>query len=491
MTTAVGPNRRQAAAPRRPRAAAAPRPPRGGGTETTAGGGTETTAGGGTETTAGGGGAVGELADDSRDGQGASAFEAAVNATADAPLTAEGEPFVEAMINLEGDAGGTFPDVREGAEAAVDLINNQLGGIGADYDAGTPGRPIKLNVCSHSLTQEEAQRCANEIVGQNPNLIQIGLDFFTPLMYPVFQGIPTLQTVPIFVADFDQPGVYSGVGGCPTAFISAAEFMAESMKFDKLAIPYANNAPGNQCWTDTQERFYQYYADQGVWEFKGFPDEPGDPSDNAALIQNVADYLEGAENPGIFFGVQSSDCVEFLKGLKAAGVEAGIVVSTACVDDTVLGLPESEGMFVELQGYNVADPGSLTDFATWELGVREDAIDAYGPEAPVSTFMNDSFSTVIWGWQLANQVIADGGDPFDQAALSDAIANLGSYHFVGRPPVDCASAPEEYQSICYRQATYLQWNGEEYTTDTPLGTNYIDVTELMEKVAESNPRQGG
>ena len=38
-------------------------------------------------------------------------------------------------------------------------------------------------------------------------------------------------------------------------------------------------------------------------------------------------------------------------------------------------------MIVEIQGYNIADPDSLTDFANWELGVRDDAIDAYGPEA--------------------------------------------------------------------------------------------------------------
>ena len=66
---------------------------------------------------------------------------------------------------------GSFPDFREGAEAAVQLINEQLGGIGADYEAGTPGRPIELNVCSHGLTPEAAQSCANDIVGQDPNLI--------------------------------------------------------------------------------------------------------------------------------------------------------------------------------------------------------------------------------------------------------------------------------------------------------------------------------
>ena len=453
---------------------------------------TAAAAGGETTAASSGGGATGTLADDSRDGQGATAFETAVNSTASKPLKATGEPFVLAMPNLEGDAGGTFPDVREGAEAAVKLINDQLGGIGADYEAGTPGRPIELKVCSHGLTQEAAQKCANEVVAGKPNLIQIGVDFFTPLFYPVFQGIPTLQTLPIFVADFDQPGVYSAIGGCPTAFISAAQFMAETKKFDKLAIPYANNAPGNQCWTDTQERFYQYYKDKGVWDFKGFPDEPGDPSDNAALIQNVADFLKDAKNPGIFFGVQSSDCVEFLKGLKAAGVNADVVVSTACVDDTVLGLPESKGMNVELQGYNVADPSSLTDFAKWELDVRDKAIADYGPKAAVSNFMKDSFSTVVWGWQIANQLAADGKDPFDTKVLADALANLGSLPrrrpSAGRLRRRAGGVPVH---LLPRRAPTSLWDGTKYTADPDLQNKYLDVTELMNTVAKSNPRKTG
>jgi branched-chain amino acid transport system substrate-binding protein len=466
-----------------------------GGTATTAAdGGTATTAGGGgTETTAGGGGgATGELADDSRDGQGAAAFEAAVNSTADAPLTAEGDPFKVSMINLEGDAAGTFPDAREGAEAAVQFINEQLGGIGADYEAGTPGRPIELTVCSHTVTQEEAQRCANEIVGQDPDLIQIGVDFFTPLLYPVFQGVPTVQNLPIFVADFDQPGVFSAIGGCPGDFITAAQFMVETRGYDRVAIPWSNTPPGQQCWADTQERFYQYYKDQsnGAFDFKGFSNEAGDPSDNPAMVQNVADFLEGAENPGIYFGVQSSDCVEFIKGLRAAGVEADIVASSACDDETVRSLPESNGMTIGIQGYNVSDPESLTDFANWELGVRDEAIDAYGPEAAKSAFMNDSFSTMIWMWQLANDVVAAGGDPSDAETFQEALNNVASYHIVGRPPIDCAGVTSEYRSICKRTETYVVWDGETFTADPALGGEYIDATDLMNAVAEANPRQG-
>jgi branched-chain amino acid transport system substrate-binding protein len=448
----------------------------------------------GGDTTAAGGEApaAGELADDSVDGQGAAAFEAAVNATADAPLTAEGEPFVIAMPNLEGDAAGTFPDVREGAEAAVQFINDQLGGIGADYEAGTPGRPIELQVCSHVPTQEDAQRCANEIVGHDPDIIQIGVDFLTPLLYPVFQGIPTVQNLPIFVADFDQPGVYSAIGGCPGDFITAAKFMVEVRQYDRVAIPWSNTPPGQQCWADTMERFYQYYKDQsgGSFDYRGFSNEAGDPSDNPAMVQNVADFLEGAENPGIYFGVQSSDCVEFIKGLRGAGVEADIVVSSACDDQTVRSLPESVGLTVGIQGYNVGDPDSLSEFANWEIGVRDAAIDAYGPEAAKSTFMNDSFSTVIWIWQLANDIVADGGDPGDAATLQETLDGVSSYHIVGRPPIDCAGVTPEYRSICKRTETYVVWDGSTFTSDPDLAGEYVDATDLMNAVAEAAPRTG-
>ena len=189
--------------------------------------------------------------------------------------------------------------------------------------------------------------------------------------------------------------------------------------------------------------------------------------------------------------MQASDCVEFLKGLKAAGVNAHVVVSTAAVDDTVLALPESKGMNVELQGYNVADPSSLTDFAKWELDVRDKAIADYGPKAAVSNFMKDSFSTVVWGWQIANQHKADGKDPFDTKVLGDALANLGSYHVVGRPPVDCAGRAGGVPVHLLPLATYLVWDGTKYTADPDLQNKYLDVTELMNTVAKSNPRKTG
>jgi hypothetical protein len=112
--------------------------------------------------------------------------------------------------------------------------------------------------------------------------------------------------------------VYSAIGGCPTAFIGAAMFMAETKKFDKLAIPYANNAPGNQCWTDTQSASTSTTRTRASGTSR-VPGQPGDPSDNAALIQNVADFLKDAE-PRHLLRRAGLRLRRVPEGLKAAGV---------------------------------------------------------------------------------------------------------------------------------------------------------------------------
>ena len=307
---------------------------------------------------------------DSVHGQGAAAFQAAMEATADEPLAADDslEPFVIGVVNLEGDPAGTFPDVHEGAEAAVQLVNERLGGIGADIEAGTGGRPIELAYCGHLVDQNEAQACANQLADANPNMIIPGVDFFTPLMYPLFTDFPVVEMLPIFIADFDQPGVYGIFGGCVTAFPSSAELIAEVKGHDRLAVIWSDNAPGNECWTDTHERFYQYYADTlDNFGFQGFPYTPGDPATIAPAVQQIADYLAGAENPAVHLGAQATDCAAQIQALRAAGVEAQIYTTAACDSEAIRALPESEGIDFEVPGYIVEQPELYDEFIQFEL----------------------------------------------------------------------------------------------------------------------------
>ena len=151
----------------------------------------------------------------------------------------------------------------------------------------------------HAVDQNEAQACANQLADANPNVIVPGIDFFTPLMYPIFAPFPVVEMQPIFIADFDQPGVYAPFGGCASAFPSSAQMIAEIKGHDRLAIIWAENAPGTECWRDTQERFYQYYADtlDGVRVHRASRTRPGEQAGYPAVIQQVSDYLAGSREP--------------------------------------------------------------------------------------------------------------------------------------------------------------------------------------------------
>jgi branched-chain amino acid transport system substrate-binding protein len=469
-----------------------------GGATTTAAAGTATTAasaggattsGGATTTGASGGGAAG----DATDGKGASAWEAALKATESKPLKADSsqKPFVIGMPNLEGDPAGTFPDIHDGVNAAVKQINERLGGIGADISAGKPGRPVKLEYCGHVVNQDEAQKCANQIASAKPNVVLVGIDFFTPLMYPLFKDSAVVETLPIFIADFDQAGVVSPFGGCPTAFPASAQMIADVKKHDKLAVIWAQNAPGTECWTDTQDRFYKYETTNVPgFQYQGFPYNPGETAGYPAVVQQVANYLKDAKKGAVYFGIQAPDCAAFVKALRGAGVTAQIYTADSCSSDAMFNLSESHGIEAELQGYVSGQPDLYSSLVAYELDQREKAIQAAGPKAPLSNYTRQAFSGLVWIYQVANDVLASGGNIDDAAALRTAFGSVDNYHLVGYRPVSCKNNPSEYESVCAHTATYATWDGTKFTVDPAIpNKGVIDVRDLMNKVQQASPRK--
>ena len=101
---------------------------------------------------------------DETGGKGAAKFAADLAAAGEKPLKAEGDPIVIGFQNPEGDPNGSFPEFSLAAEATVEYINNELGGLGADIANGKPGRPIQLEVCKMAIAPDDSQRCANELV---------------------------------------------------------------------------------------------------------------------------------------------------------------------------------------------------------------------------------------------------------------------------------------------------------------------------------------
>jgi hypothetical protein len=436
------------------------------------------------------------LSDDAVDGGGANAFEAAIQDGLANPLAADEslEPVSIFVVNLEGDPGGSFPEVSEGMRIARDFINDNLGGVGGDYMTRTGGRPLEIEVCAHLIDAAEAQACANEAATSGANLIVPGIDFFTPLMYPVWTGagLPVFEFLPIFIADFDTTGIFALTGGCVSAFPGAVQEVVRERGHDYVAVPYSDNAPGQECYSDTQERPLQYLLNQGeIVGFKGYPDLPGDPSDNDANVQQILADIEasGATNPAIHYGIQASDCAEYQDSFAAAGNDAltdiKIYASGSCVDDAVLTSDTATGIFFGFSTYLPEEPQLYSDYVAWELNWREDTIDNSGTSIPKSTFMRGGFNMSFYVQALLGEMMVAGEDVDDPAAVSNKFATTPPHHKVGGPPLDCSAGIDEFESICEFNWQQNKWTGDGWELDVE---GFTDGSSFVREFSEGLPR---
>ena len=343
----------------------------------------------------------------------------------------------------------------------MQLVNERLGGIGADVEAGTGGRPIELAYCGHLVDQNEAQACANQLADANPNMIIPGVDFFTPLMYPLFTDFPVVEMLPIFIADFDQPGVYGIFGGCVTAFPSSAELIAEVKGHDRLAVIWSDNAPGNECWT-RHPRALLPVLRRHARQLRASRASRTRPATRRPS------HRWSSRSPTTWPGRRTRRCTSArrppiaLPRSRPCGPPVSRPRSTPPRPATARpseALPESEGIDFEVPGYIVEQPELYDEFIQFELAAREEAIDAYGPERPKTAFGRQMFSSIVFAYEVANQALADGVDIDDREALREAIGAIDNFHLLGYQPISCAENTSEYESICNRTTGYASGTG--------------------------------
>ena len=161
------------------------------------------------------------------------------------PLKATGEDFLLGAITPEGDPAGSFPEWGVGVKAAVKFINEELGGVGADYKTGKPGRPIKVDLCATAISPGDSQRCANEVAAKKPFAAIRNINFFgNDLAILEAAGIMSISASLVTAADWTSAstlGVAAG-GGCVGAHTALVDFMVNDLGKKRIAVPWADTA---------------------------------------------------------------------------------------------------------------------------------------------------------------------------------------------------------------------------------------------------------
>ena len=160
---------------------------------------------------------------------GGAATTAAGAATTAAGVKATGEPIVIGIYTPADNPSFTAPELIDGAEAATDYVNNQLGGIG--------GRPIQLESCTTDYTAPRLTACANELFQKQPLIIIPGPDVGALTVQATFDatGIPLIGGASFTPPEYTSPSRALFNGWSASLFPAMVHFASTQLHATNMA----------------------------------------------------------------------------------------------------------------------------------------------------------------------------------------------------------------------------------------------------------------
>lgn len=148
----------------------------------------------------------------------------------DAPQVATGEPIRLGMVNQENTPAGSYPELSQAAQAAIDFVNEQLGGV--------DGRPIELQVCNTEFSAEGSTSCGQRFVEDDVVAVLGGIDVFGNAVEVLADNdIPYVGGIPISTQSVQSPNSFQWSGGTWGATVAFSQHAIETGA-ERVSIVY-------------------------------------------------------------------------------------------------------------------------------------------------------------------------------------------------------------------------------------------------------------
>jgi branched-chain amino acid transport system substrate-binding protein len=225
------------------------------------------------------------------------------------------------IIDAGGSGGiGTGPLVEQGAKAAVDYVNSDLGGL--------EGHKVTLYLCENQNTPAGGQACANDMVQHG--VVAVIEPFTgqgqTEVPTIVGSGIPYVTISGASTAELTSPGAFDLEGGFP-AYLGAIALSAKHHGIKKMAF-LVENVPsaiqGAQVFGGI------VFKAAGV----GFTTVPVNPGTADISPQLQSAVSSGADAVGVVGDVTL--CTSFLQAWNTLGLHMPKYVLSTCQDPSIL-----------------------------------------------------------------------------------------------------------------------------------------------------------
>jgi len=327
------------------------------------------------------------------------------------------------MINDET-GSVTFPEARQGAIAAVDYVNNYLGGIN--------GHPMVIDNCTGDGTPATSARCAGQLAAAHPTSILGAADVGAPASIPVYEhaGLAYLGGIPFSPAPQTSPNSIQFWSVSLGDNAADAVYAGKTLGVKSVAIIYVTTPQGEAVLP----QITPVLKASGVTTIKDIalsPTSP-DPSPQAALAENSGAQL-------VYLNVPNG-CGSVLKALKDVGFTGKVMGIDTCAAPPVI-----QAAAGGANGMYVATPFLLQTGSNPQAQLFVAAMKKWAaPGTLVDSISTAGFATVMNVQQVLSKI---AGTPTTQSIL--AAFKSGTHpNFLSHPYTCNGQAATGAPAIC-------------------------------------------
>ncbi|HVV08142.1 ABC transporter substrate-binding protein [Amycolatopsis sp.] len=289
---------------------------------------------------------------------------------------ASGKPLRIFFFNEEGaSAVASSPESFQAAQAAVDYVNKNLGGV--------HGRPLEITHCTTLGTPESVTNCANKAVDAKPDVVIKGVEVASATAVPILAGagLPYLTLNAGTPEELTNPDSFVLSAGFAAQMAPVAQY-AKEKGYKSVGAIYTNVPSLSTALDGTVSKLF---AQEGLtYVSSPVASTTGDltPAYSALLAKNV---------DAVFVVTSAGQCAATLKARQSLADTHPLFMSSSCnvasvlstvspsvVDGTIFALLDTSAV--------ASDKDTQTYLA---------AMHAYAPTADVGSFAPTSFSAIM------------------------------------------------------------------------------------------------
>jgi len=364
------------------------------------------------------------------------------------PVQASGEPIVVGMVNQENTPVGSFPELSLSVQAAVDFVNDQLGGVG--------GRPVRVEVCNTGFSAEGSTACGQRFAEQQVAAVLGGIDIFGNAVDVLESNrIPYVGGIPVSGQSVTAANSYQWSGGTWGAAVAFAEYADTALGAESVAIVFGDFGSISDS------------ADYGrtVLESRGIATTMVPYPIVTADLTSALSAAVSSNPEALFVLAADTGCKAAFDGVQTLGIEVPVFYVGACASPNIVAsvpAAATEGAYFNVEGpVSTVDPEP--DFALYSR-----VLDAYSNGLDEVGAATVSFRSFMNLWVQLAQI---DGTINAESVTARLAAQVNTGSFMGHPYTCDRQQFAGLPAICSPQQILVQLRDGEVTQIT----DWIDV----------------